>query len=114
MHVNAHLILPVNACRRVSIALGGRGVVRGGDVITVRGRGLLLAAVAAAECAEEVVLLDDLVLRGRVVAELGQPPQLPAGAVMAVTVPLRRRRHRRRGRRDDIGFWNGKKRALSI
>ena len=94
----------------MSIALGGRGVVRGGDVITVL---LLLAAgSAAAEGAEEVVLLDDLVLRGRVVAELGQPPQLPAGAV-AVTVPLRRRRHRRRGRRDDIGFWNGKKRALS-
>ena len=93
----------------MSIALGGRGVVRGGDVITV-----LLLLAAAAEGAEEVVLLDDLVLRGRVVAELGQPPQLPAGAVMAVTVPLRRRRHRRRGRRDDIGFWNGKKRALSI
>ena len=93
----------------MSIALGGRGVVRGGDVITV-----LLLLAAAAEGAEEVVLLDDLVLRGRVVAELGQPPQLPAGAVTAVTVPLRRRRHRRRGRRDDIGFWIGKKRALSI
>ena len=99
----------------MSIALGGRGVVRGGNVITVRGgRGLLLAGAAAAEGAEEVVLLDDLVLRGRVVAELGQPPQLPAGAVTAVTVPLRRRRHRRRGRRDDIGFWIGKKRALSV
>ena len=87
----------------MSIALGGRGVVRGGDVITVRGRGGLLLLGTAAEGAEEVVLLDDLVLRGRVVAELGQPPQLPAGTV-AVTVPLRRRRHRRRGRRDDIGF----------
>ena len=92
----------------MSIALGGRGVVRGGDVITV-----LLLLAAAAEGAEEVVLLDDLVLRGRVVAELGQPPQLPAGAV-AVTVPLRRRRHRRRGRRDDIGLWIGKKREVVI
>ena len=85
----------------MSIALGGRSVVRGGD-ITVR---LLLAA--AAEGVEEVVLLDDLVLRRRVVAELGQAPQLLAAAAtptaVAVTVPLRRRGHRRRGR-GDIGF----------
>ena len=101
----AHLLLVFgdgDYARRVSIArLCGRGVVRGRYIT--------------------VLLVDDLVLRRRVVAELGHhPPQLLAAAAaaaaaataaaVAVTVPLRRRRHRRRGRRDDdIGFCRSRR-----